>query len=94
MDLTTREGTRSFLLLCLDGRRKRTAAQLVRVLDLQAPMADAVELHAPELADARQALTDARKAAAKANGAAARAQEAYATALETWVRTPVAGLAG
>ncbi|MGA5820859.1 hypothetical protein ACPC54_23700 [Kitasatospora sp. NPDC094028] len=88
MDLTTSDGTREFLLLCLDGRRKRTPVQLVRVLELQPAFADAVDAHAPDLAALRQQVEEARDAEVKAKGAADRARRAYADALETWIRTP------
>jgi hypothetical protein len=91
MDLTTPGGTRGFLLLCLDGRKKRTAVQLVRVLELQPTFADAVDVHAPDLAALRQQVEEARAAETKAKAAAGRAVKAYATALESWIRTPDAG---
>ncbi|MEV7770529.1 hypothetical protein [Kitasatospora sp. NPDC086791] len=88
MDLTTPGGTREFLLLCLDGPRKRTAVQLVKVLELQPTFADAVDVHAPDLAALRRQVEEARAAQAKAKGVADRARRAYADALETWIRTP------
>ncbi|MFF0409108.1 hypothetical protein ACFYUY_01565 [Kitasatospora sp. NPDC004745] len=91
MDLTTPSGTREFLLLCLDGRKKRTAAQLVKVLELQPTFADAVDVHAPDLAMLRRQVEEARTAEAKAKGAADRAEKVYATALESWIRTPAVG---
>jgi hypothetical protein len=91
MDLTTSTGTREFLLLCLDGRRKRTPLRLAKILlELQPQQADAVDTHAPDLAVLRQQVEEARKAAAKAKSAHEQAQRAYATALESWIRTPTA----
>ncbi|MFE2346447.1 hypothetical protein [Kitasatospora cineracea] len=79
MDLTTPEGTRAFLLICLDGRKKRTGAKLAT---FEMPwFLDAIRQHAPEVIAHRDAAEDARRSAD-------RAQRAYATALETWIRTP------
>ncbi|MEU4296385.1 hypothetical protein [Kitasatospora aureofaciens] len=86
MDLTTSAGTREFLLLCLDGRRKRTATQLARVMQLQPTFADAVDQHAPELAVLRRRAEDAQMAAASAKAAADRARSEYGAALESWAR--------
>ncbi|MEU8920353.1 hypothetical protein AB0D10_05355 [Kitasatospora sp. NPDC048545] len=91
MDLTTPSGTQEFLLICLDGRKKRTAVQLVRVLELQPTFADAVDVHAPDLAALRRQVEEARAAQAKAKAAADRAMKDYANALESWIRTPDAG---
>lgn len=79
MDLTTRDGLRHFLLLALDGRKKRTAA---KVATFKMPwLLDALREHAPEVIAARDAAEDARRAAD-------RAQQAYARRLEQWIRTP------
>jgi protein involved in temperature-dependent protein secretion len=94
MDLTTPAGTREFLLLCLDGRRKRTAAQLARVMQLQPTFADAVDQHAPEIAVLRRRAETAQTAAEKAKAAADRARSEYGKALESWARASHATSAG
>lgn len=79
MDITTHDGLRAFLLLALDGRKKRTGAKLAT---FEMPwLLDALREHAPDVIAHRDAAQDARRAAD-------RAQRAYATALEKWVRTP------
>jgi hypothetical protein len=78
MDLTTPQGLRDFLTLCLDGRRKRTPAKLASVMPTY--MVDALQEHAPDV-------TAARDAAHQAQLAADRAQRAYVKKLEAWIRT-------
>lgn len=78
MDITTRDGLRAFLLLALDGRKKRTSAKLAT---FKMPwLLEALREHAPDVIARRDAAEDARRAAD-------RAQAAYATALESWVRS-------
>jgi hypothetical protein len=79
VDLTTRAGLRHFLLLALDGPRKRTAAKLAT---FKMPwLLNALREHAPDVIAARDAAEDARRAAD-------RAQREYARQLEQWIRTP------
>lgn len=79
MDLTTPYGLRAFLVICLDGRRKRTPAKLAATMPDW--MAGALQEHAPEVAAARDAAHDAQLAAD-------RAQRAYVRKLEAWIRHP------
>ncbi|MFC8447629.1 hypothetical protein [Kitasatospora sp. NPDC057223] len=79
MDLTTPQGLRGLLVLCLDGRRKRTPAKLASVMPPY--MVKALQEHAPDVAAARAA-------ARQAQLAADRAQRAYVKKLEAWIRTP------
>lgn len=77
MDLTTRDGLRHFLLLALDGPKKRTAA---RVATFKQPwLLNALREHAPDVIAARDAAEDARRAAD-------RTQREYARRLELWAR--------
>lgn len=79
MDLSTPNGLRAFLTICLDGPRKRTPTKLAQVMP--GWMADAIREHAPEVAAARDAAHEARLAAD-------RAQRAYVRQLEAWIRHP------
>jgi hypothetical protein len=79
VDLSTPGGLREFLVICLDGQRKRTPAKLAKVMPSW--MADAVREHAPDVAAARDAAHEAQLAAD-------RAQRAYVGKLEAWIRQP------
>jgi hypothetical protein len=85
MDLSTPQGLRAFLILCLDGPRKRTPAKLASVMPTY--MVDALQEHAPEVVAARDAAHEAQLAAD-------RAQRAYVKKLEVWIRTEPAALEG
>lgn len=79
MDLTTAAVVRDFLALCLDPGRgiMRTPAELAKIMP--GPLRDALERHAPHLAELREA-SDALDMHARA------AHQVYAYSLDAWIR--------